>query len=391
MKNIELIATCTFGLEGILKEELKKLGYEDLITTDGRVEFKTDLKGIAISNIWLRTADRVLVKIAKFKATTFDELFEKTKACDWEKWITKDARFPVAKATSVKSKLFSKSDCQSIVKKAIVEKLKKKHNINWFEETGEEYPIFVNILKDEVTLSIDSSGTGLHKRGYRAKGNEAPLKETLAAAMVMMSRWTPDRILADPFCGSGTILIEAAMMGKNIPPGLNRSFNSQGWSAELKKAYTSVIQEAKEGINQKEFRILGSDIDSKAVSIAMSNAKIAQVDDVISFQKLDVFEFSSSKKYGIIITNPPYGERLSTKEDVEDLYKIMGKVFTKLENWSYFVLTGHLDFERYFGTRATKNRKLYNGNILTYLYQYYGKLPPRVWEVSDSAKEKKDL
>lgn len=372
MKRLELIATCTFGLEGILKDEVVKLGFEDIVTSNGRVEFSGGEDAIAIANLWLRTADRVLVKIGKFNATTFDELFEKTKACSWEQWITKDGRFPVAKATSVKSKLFSKSDCQSIVKKAIVERLKQKYKINWFEESGENYPVFVNILKDEVTLSIDSSGVGLHKRGYRAKGNEAPLKETLAAAIVFLSHWKPERQLADPFCGSGTLLIEAALMGKNIAPGINRTFSSETWNGQMKRSYSSIREEAKDMIEKDEFRLLGSDIDRHSIQLAMENAKLAGVDDVIAFQKLDVSEFSSSKRVGTIITNPPYGERLSTKKEVEELYQTMGKTFEKLDDWSYFILTGHLNFERYFGRRATKNRKLYNGNILTYLYQYYG-------------------
>ncbi|WP_303864807.1 class I SAM-dependent RNA methyltransferase [Alkalibaculum bacchi] len=372
MKKLELIATCTFGLEGILKEEIVKLGFEDIVTSNGRVEFSGGEDAIAIANLWLRTADRVLVKIGKFNATTFDELFEKTKSCSWEQWITKDGRFPVAKATSVKSKLFSKSDCQSIVKKAIVERLKQKYKINWFEESGENYPVFVNILKDEVTLSIDSSGVGLHKRGYRAKGNEAPLKETLAAAIVFLSHWKSERQLADPFCGSGTLLIEAALMGKNIAPGINRTFSSETWNGQMKRCYSKTREAAKEMIERDEFRLLGSDIDRHSIQLAMENAKLAGVDDVIAFQKLDVSEFSSSKRAGTIITNPPYGERLSTKREVEELYRTMGKTFEKLDDWSYFILTGHLNFERYFGKRATKNRKLYNGNILTYLYQYYG-------------------
>ena len=372
MKKLELIATCTFGLEGILKEEIVKLGFEDIVTSNGRVEFSGGEDAIAIANLWLRTADRVLVKIGKFNATTFDELFEKTKSCSWEQWITKDGRFPVAKATSVKSKLFSKSDCQSIVKKAIVERLKQKYKINWFEESGENYPVFVNILKDEVTLSIDSSGVGLHKRGYRATGNEAPLKETLAAAIVFLSHWKSERQLADPFCGSGTLLIEAALMGKNIAPGINRTFSSETWNGQMKRCYSKTREAAKEMIERDEFRLLGSDIDRHSIQLAMENAKLAGVDDVIAFQKLDVSEFSSSKRAGTIITNPPYGERLSTKREVEELYRTMGKTFEKLDDWSYFILTGHLNFERYFGKRATKNRKLYNGNILTYLYQYYG-------------------
>ncbi|MFZ7121408.1 MAG: THUMP domain-containing class I SAM-dependent RNA methyltransferase [Eubacteriaceae bacterium] len=375
MERINIIATCTFGLEGILKDEVCKLGINDINVKNGRVEYEGDVNILAKSNIWLRTADRILIKIAEFDAVTFDELFEKTKECNWERWITKEGAFPVAKATSVKSKLFSKSDCQKIVKKAVVEKMKKKYKLKWFEETGESYPIYVNILKDKVTLSIDSSGIGLHKRGYRVKGNEAPLKETLAAAMIFLSKWDVSRILADPFCGSGTILIEAAQIGKNIAPGLNRSFISENWSSNYKKTYKLIKQDARDQINDKEFRILGSDIDKRSVVLAMGNAQTAEVSEYISFQKLDVSKFSSNKKYGVIITNPPYGERLSSKKEVEKLYKVMGKTFSQLDYWSYFILTGHLSFEKYFGKRATKNRKLYNGNILTYLYQYYGKLP----------------
>ncbi|MFZ7133572.1 MAG: THUMP domain-containing class I SAM-dependent RNA methyltransferase [Eubacteriales bacterium] len=374
MKKIDIIATCTFGLESILKEELIKLGYCNMITQNGKIEFKGSIFDVARCNLWLRTADRVLIKIGNFTAVTFDELFEKTKACSWEEWISKKAQFPIAKATSVKSTLFSKSDCQSIVKKAIVEKLKNKYKVQWFDETEEQVPVFVSILKDQVTLSIDTTGIGLHKRGYRIKSNEAPLKETLAAALVYLSKWEISRPFADPFCGSGTIVIEAAMIGKNLAPGLNRNFISEQWNESI-KAYEKAREEAQTQINQERFRLLGSDMDKRAVVLSKDNARQAGVEDVVAFQKLNVEDFGSGNKYGVIITNPPYGERLLSKREVENLYRVMGKVFSGLDYWSYFILTGHLNFEQYFGKKATKNRKLYNGNILTYLYQYYGKLP----------------
>lgn len=373
MDKIIIIATCTFGLEGILKDEIKNLGYENIVTENGKVEFPGTIKDVAICNIWLRTADRILIKIASFNATSFDELFENTKALPWEHWISIDARFPIAKATSVKSTLFSKSDCQKIVKKSIVERLKKKYNTQWFNETGELVPVFVNILKDKVTLSIDTSGVGLHKRGYRTMSNDAPLKETLAAALVYLSKWNYARPFADPFCGSGTIVIEAALIGKNIPPGINREFASQYWH-NCKDIYKTVREESKGKINNDVFRLLGSDIDKNAISLSNENARRAGIEDVVAFQKLKAEDFSSSSKGGVIITNPPYGERLSSKKEVESLYKDMGKTFSKLDSWSFFILSGHLNFERYFGKKSTKNRKLYNGNILTYLYQYYGKL-----------------
>lgn len=378
MSKIELIATSAFGIESVVKQEIINLGYKNLKTEDGRITFEADEKAIARCNMWLRSADRVLLKIGQFKAESFEELFEKTKALRWENWIPKTGRFPVSKATSVKSKLFSKSDCQAIVKKAIVERLKETYRTKWFEESGANYPIYVNILKDRVTLSIDTSGSGLHKRGYREYANEAPLKETLAAALVQLSRWSPNRILADPLCGSGTILIEAAMIGNNIAPGLNRDFISEKWDNILpKKIWSNIREEAKENIHTNDFRLLGSDIDAKALKQARINAKLAGVDNLISFQKLSMQEFSSHKRYGVIITNPPYGERLSTNKEVEQLYIDMGNVFNKLKDWSYFILTGHLEFQKYFGHKANKNRKLYNGRLLTYFYQYYGALPPR--------------
>lgn len=378
MDKIELIATSTFGLEAIVAQEVRDLGYSEVKVENGRVSFEADERAIPRTNLWLRTADRVFVKMGEFNALTFDELFEKTKALPWEEWIPADGKFPIYKAKSVKSKLYSLSDCQSIVKKAVVEKLKEKHGIQWFQESGAEYPIQVSILKDKVTLMIDTSGTGLHKRGYREHGNEAPIKETLAAAMVLLSRWKPGRELVDPLCGSGTILIEAAMIGKNIAPGLQRSFVSEKWQRITSEAWKRAKVEARLAMEvEKDFRILGSDIDGRALRQARTNAEMAGVDDCVFFQRLPVSELSSSKKYGVIISNPPYGERLGEKEETEELYRDMGRVFQSLDFWSYFIITSHPEFERFFGKKADKNRKLYNGRILTYLYQYFGPLPRR--------------
>jgi putative N6-adenine-specific DNA methylase len=378
MSNIEIVATSTFGLESIVAQEIKDLGYQDVKVENGRVTFFADESAIPKANLWLRTADRVFVKMGEFKVLTFEELFEKTKALPWEQWIPKDGKFPIYKAKSVKSKLFSLSDCQSIVKKAVVEKLKEKHSVEWFDETGAEYPIQISILKDIATLLIDTSGVGLHKRGYREHGNEAPIKETLAAAMILLSRWNPSREFVDPLCGSGTILIEAAMIGKNIAPGLQRNFVSENWKRIPREVWKQTKVDAMRSINvEKDFRLLGSDIDGKALRQARQNAEKAGVDDCVYFQRLPVQELKSRKKFGVIISNPPYGERLGELKEVEALYRDMGKVFSELDSWSYFIITSHPEFEKFFGKKADKNRKLYNGRILTYLYQYFGKLPPQ--------------
>ncbi len=378
MYKIELIATSTFGLEALVAQEVRDLGYEDIKVENGRVTFVADESAISKTNLWLRTADRVFVKMGEFQALSFEELFEKTKALPWEEWIPKDGKFPIYKAKSVKSKLFSLSDCQSIVKKAVVERLKEKYKVEWFEETGAQYPIQISILKDVATLLIDTSGVGLHKRGYREHGNEAPIKETLAAALVKLSRWDPSRELIDPLCGSGTILIEAAMIGKNIAPGLQRNFVSENWQRLGKELWKQEKVEAMRAMNvEKDFRILGSDIDGKALKQAKFNAEMAGVDDCVFFQKLPVQELRSRKRYGVIISNPPYGERLGEKKEVEALYRDMGRVFSKLNDWSFFIITSHSDFEKHFGKKADKNRKLYNGRIQTYLYQYFGPLPPK--------------
>lgn len=377
MAKLELIATAAFGIEAVVAREIKELGYEDVVVENGRVTFTGNEEAICKSNLWLRCADRVYLKVGEFVATTFEELFQQVKALPWENYLPIDANFPV-NAKSVKSKLFSLSDIQAISKKAIVEKMKETYMKDWFEESGSKYPIMVSILKDKVTVSIDTSGTGLHKRGYREVGSEAPLKETLAAAMIKISRWRPDRVFIDPFCGSGTIPIEAALIGRNIAPGLSRGFISEEWNIVPKESWKKIKKEAYEAINHDiELNISGYDIDGRVTNIAMNNAIEAGVDDCIHFQRRPVSELSSKKKYGYIVCNPPYGERLSEKREVEKLYKEMGKVFTTLDTWSYYVITSHEEFQQCFGKKADKNRKLYNGRIKCYYYQYFGPRPPR--------------
>ena len=377
MEKIQLIATSTFGLEELVKLEVKKLGYEEMTVENGRVTFTADEEAIPKANLWLRTADRVLVKIGEFEARTFDELFEKTKALPWEQWIPENGRFPVT-GKSVKSTLFSVSDCQAIVKKAVVERLKQSYAVEWFSEDGPEFPIEVALLKDVVTLTIDTSGVGLHKRGYREQSNEAPLKETLAAAMVLLSRWREDRVLIDPFCGSGTIAIEAAMIGKNIAPGLERGFVSEGWPRVPKALWKEARMEAMKAIRQNvDIQIYASDEDPKAIKMAEENAHKANVDDCITFSVQDMGRIRSDKNYGYIICNPPYGERMGEQKEVESLYKRMGQTFGKLDTWSVYVITSHEEFEKLYGKRASKKRKLYNGRIKVDYYQFFGPKPPK--------------
>ena len=377
MEKVTLIATSTFGLEAIVADEVRSLGFKDVKVENGKVEFTGDLSSIAKANLWLRTADRIRVKIAEFKATTFDELFEKTKALPWADWIPRNAHFPV-EGKSVKSKLFSVSDCQAITKKAIVESLKKTYKMNWFDETGPTYKIEVALLKDKATLTIDTSGSGLHKRGYRDWIGTAPLKETMAAALIQLAKWTPDRPLHDPFCGSGTIPIEAALIGKNIAPGMNREFVSEKWDIIPKEIWRNARKETHDLAKYDQpLEIIGSDIDENVLNIARRNAEEAMVEEDIRFQKMPMSAISSELKYGAIICNPPYGERLSDLKEVEQLYKKMGEVFTKFDQWSYYVLTSHERFEQLFGSPATKKRKLYNGNIKVDYYQYFGPLPPK--------------
>ena len=342
MSNIELVAPCNFAVEAILSREIKSLGYEISKVEDGRVSFVADEKGICRSNLWLRTAERILVKIGEFEALSFDELFEKTKRLEWYRWIPKDAEFPVAKASSIKSKLFSTSDIQAIVKKAVVESLKTKYKQQWFEETGERYPIHVFLNRDKAALYLDTSGLSLHKRGYRELSNAAPIKETLAAAMVLLTPWKADRALIDPFCGSGTIPIEAAMIGLNIAPGHSRSFVSGNWKWIGGKLWNEAKEEAASMVRHDAvLNVQGYDIDESALKVARINAKMAGLEDKLHFQKRDVKELSSKDRYGFIVTNPPYGERISDMKSVERLYKDMGKVFSNLETWSFYIITSH--------------------------------------------------
>ncbi|ROR28744.1 putative N6-adenine-specific DNA methylase [Mobilisporobacter senegalensis] len=379
MSRYEFIAPCHFGLEAVLKREIQDLGYEIVEVEDGRVTFAGDEDAFARGNIFLRTTERLLLKIARFKAETFEELFEKTKAIPWENYIPKDGKFWVAKATSIKSKLFSPSDIQSIMKKAIVERLKGVYKINWFEESGNSYPIRITFMKDEITIGIDTSGESLHRRGYRKLASKAPITETLAAALIMLTPWNKDRILVDPFCGSGTIPIEAAMIGANIAPGMNRSFSSEEWTSIIpKKIWYSAIEEANDLIlNDIEMDIQGYDMDGDIIKAARENAKLAGVDHLIHFQQRAVSNLSHNKKYGFIITNPPYGERLEEKEALPELYKEIGRTFNALDSWSYYIITSYEEAQKYIGREANKNRKIYNGMLKTYYLQYLGPKPPK--------------
>ncbi|GAA0106377.1 class I SAM-dependent RNA methyltransferase [Paraclostridium sordellii] len=379
MKNYTLITPCFFGIEKILKNEITNLGYEIIKTEDGRVTYRTDEKGIATSNIWLRTAERVLLKVAEFEAKTFNDLFENTKAINWSKFIPYGGEFPVAKASSIKSKLFSTPDIQAIVKKAVVESLKISYEEDgMLPETKEKYPIQVFIHKDIVTLAIDTSGMALHKRGYREVSTKAPLRETMASAMVQLTPWQPGRILVDPMCGSGTIVIEAAMLGLNMAPGLNREFIAENWTTMDKKIWWDVRKEAFDKMNTDlDFKIYGYDIDKEAVMIARKNAELAGVEDYVEFKVFNAKNFESEEKFGFIITNPPYGERLEDKPTVKKLYKDLGYAFKELKTWSYYMLTSYEDFEDAFNKKANKKRKLYNGRLKTYIYQYIGPKPPK--------------
>ena len=375
----ELFAPCHFGLEAVLKREIMDLGYEVTEVVDGRVSFRGDEKAIARCNVFLRTTERVMLKVGSFKALTFDELFEKTKALPWENFIPKDGKFWVKKASSIKSKLFSPSDIQSIVKKAIVDRLSAKYNILRFPEDGSEYPIRITILKDEVTVGLDTSGESLHKRGYRRLTVKAPITETLAAALISLTPWKKDRLLIDPFCGSGTIPIEAAMIGLNIAPGMRRDFQAMTWDNILPKSLFKEAKKEAEDLIDRETKlsIQGYDIDTSSLDAARGNLSLAGLDGNIHFQQRDMRDISSAKKYGFIITNPPYGERLEEKEAMPELYKEMGKAFARLDEWSYYIITGFEDAPKYFGRKPDKNRKIYNGMMKTYFYSYQGAKPPR--------------
>lgn len=376
-ETVNLIATTAFGLEAVTARELEWLGYTERTTENGRIYFPADIEGICKCNMWLRTANRLFINMGQFKALTFDELFEGTKALPWEKWLPENAEFPVD-GKSVKSKLFSISDCQAIVKKAIAERLKSVYHVDWINETGPKYKIEVSLLNDIATLSIDTSGHGLHKRGYREEVGEAPLKETMACGLLYISRWKPDRVLLDPFCGSGTIPIEAAMIGMNIAPGLKQNFDSENWPQIPKAMWEKTRADAIESVkHDAELRIYGSDISYKQLTLAMKHAELAGVKGKIKFQKLDFAKTSSRYDYGFIITNPPYGERLMQQKEIEVLYRNMGQHFKNFETWSYYILTSYEAFEKQFGRKADKKRKLYNGALKCDYYQFYGPKPPK--------------
>ena len=379
MNTYELVVPCHFGLEAVTKREIYDLGYEIVRVEDGRITFEGDEEAICRANIFLRTAERVLLQVGRFHATTFDELFEGIKALPWENYIPKDGKFWVTKASSIKSKLFSPSDIQSIAKKAMVERLKQYYDVNWFEETGASYPVRIFLLKDEVMVTLDTSGDSLHKRGYRLLTSKAPLTETLAAALIMLTPWHKDRILVDPFCGSGTFPIEAAMIAANIAPGMNRSFTAENWTNLIpRQLWYDTVEEAQDMIDTDiETDIQGYDLDGDVVKAARENAKRAGVEQLIHFQQRPVAELHHPKKYGFIITNPPYGERLEDKADLPELYTQIGEVYNALDSWSLYMITSYEEAERYIGRKADKNRKIYNGMLKTYFYQFMGPKPPK--------------
>jgi len=371
-----LVATSTFGLESVVADELKLLGYTGLKVENGKVSFQGDAHAIARCNIWLRTADRVLIRMAEFAATDFGQLFDRTLAIPWEELIPENGRMHVV-GKSVRSTLFSVPDCQSIVKKAVVEAMKRKHRRSWFDESGPTYKIEVALLKDHVTLTVDTSGAGLHKRGYRKAAGEAPIKETLAAGLVLLSRWKPSRILADLFCGSGTIAVEAALIGRNMAPGLNRQFAAERWPHLPEKVWADVRDEARRVSSRDPLAIRASDVDPAVLGTARKNARDAGVSDCITFREVAMEKFTAREKFGCIVCNPPYGERTGETTQVEKLCKNLGHMFTRLDGWSMFVLSAYPHFEKFFGRQADRKRKLYNGTIQCYLYQYFGPIPPK--------------
>ena len=379
MRRYELIAPCHFGMEAVLKKEIIELGYDVSEVADGRITFLGDEEALCRANVFLRTAERVLIKIGRFTAETYEELFQGTKALPWEEYIPRDGRFWITKAASVKSKLFSPSDIQRIMKKAMVERMKEHYGLERFPEDGESFPVRVFLLKDEVTVGLDTTGESLHKRGYRKLTAKAPIAENLAAAMILLTPWHRDRILVDPFCGSGTIPIEAAMMAANMAPGMKRSFTAQSWPHVVgRSVWQDTLEEARELVDLSvETDIQGYDMDDAMVSIARENAKLAGVEKLIHFQRREVAQLSHPKKYGFIITTPPYGERLEEKEALPALYQTIGRRFRSLDDWSLYLITSYEQAERDIGRKADKNRKIYNGMMKTYYYQFLGPKPPR--------------
>ena len=389
-KVYELIAPCHFGLEAVLKKEILDLGYEIAQVEDGKVTFLGDAEAICRANIFLRTTERILLKVGSFKAVTFEELFQGTKALPWEEYIPQDGRFWVKKANSIKSKLFSPSDIQSIMKKAMVERMKQGYGVSVIPETGADYPVRVSLYKDIVTVALDTTGESLHKRGYRKLTSKAPIEETLAAALIMLTPWNKDRILVDPFCGSGTFPIEAAMMAANMAPGMNRSFLSEDWKQIIpRKCWYEAMDEAQEMVDDTvSVDIQGYDLDPEVIKAARANAELAGVAHMIHFQQRPVSELSHPKKYGFLITNPPYGERIEDKKNLPALYTQIGERFKALDSWSAFIITSYEDVEKYMGRKADKNRKIYNGMMKTYFYQFLGPKPPR--RKPESALKKQD-
>ena len=379
MRTFDLLVPCHFGLEAVLKREIYDLGYEITKVEDGRVTFEGDEEAVCRANIFLRTAERVMIQVGRFKATTFEELFQGIRNLPWEEYIPEDGKFWVKKASSINSKLFSPSDIQSIAKKAMVERMKQKYHKEWFKEDGASYPVRIFLLKDEVTVALDTSGDSLHKRGYRTMTSKAPLTETLAASLIMLTPWRKDRILVDPFCGSGTFPIEAAMIAANIAPGMNRDFTAEEWTNLIdRKLWYECVKEAEDMIDTTvKVDIQGYDIDGDVIKAARENAKRAGVEHMIHFQQRAVADLSHPKKYGFIITNPPYGERLEDKADLPVLYTQIGQAYQRLDSWSMFLITSYTDTEKYIGRKADKNRKIYNGMLKTYFYQFLGPKPPK--------------
>lgn len=379
MRTFDLLVPCHFGLEAVLKREIYDLGYEITKVEDGRVTFEGDEEAICRANIFLRTAERVMIQVGRFKATTFEELFQGIKNLPWEEYIPEDGKFWVKKASSINSKLFSPSDIQSIAKKAMVERMKQKYHKEWFKEDGAVYPVRIFLLKDEVTVALDTSGDSLHKRGYRTMTSKAPLTETLAASLIMLTPWRKDRILVDPFCGSGTFPIEAAMIAANIAPGMNRDFTAEEWTNLIdRKLWYECVKEAEDMIDTTvKVDIQGYDIDGDVIKATRENAKRAGVEHMIHFQQRAVADLSHPKKYGFIITNPPYGERLEDKADLPELYTQIGQAYQRLDSWSMFLITSYTETEKYIGRKADKNRKIYNGMLKTYFYQFLGPKPPK--------------
>lgn len=378
MQKFELIVPCHFGLEAVLKREIDELGYDITEVADGRVTFFGDEEAVCRANIFLRTAERILIKIGSFHAESFEELFQGTKQLPWEDYIPEDGKFWVAKAASVKSRLFSPSDIQSIMKKAMVERMKEAYHVEWFREDGQSFPVRVFLMKDEVTVGLDTTGESLHKRGYRKLTAKAPIAENLAAALIMLTPWNKSRILVDPFCGSGTIPIEAAMMAASIAPGMKRTFTAQNWDHIVKtRLWDEAVEEAEDMVDMTaKPDIQGYDIDDGMVDIARQNARLAGVDQMIHFQRRGMEQFSHPKKYGFLITNPPYGERLQDNE-LPALYRLIGEKYRALDSWSMYLITAYENAEKDIGRKADKNRKVYNGMLKTYYYQFLGPKPPK--------------